>query len=321
MSDWQLLGRLSAAMRATDPGGETSLPEKPRCGCMLHQTTVSSSESPRITACSEARRKSMVGSVSTIRTAVRVLQVLAALNAEHPAGAALVARRLQMSRATTYRFLETLVDAGYALKDPVSGHYSPSQRVRSLSCGFEDEQWLAEVARPVMQAIGRELIWPLAISTLSGLGMQLRETTDMQSPLAINRVAPGRRISLLGSAAGRVYLAFCGAEQRETLLDILSTSGGPEDVAITDRAAVHRDLAAVREAGFALNLLPQRVTQQCALAVPVFGNERVLASLSIRYADSALRRSVALQRFVPKLQKAAGEIGRAFEMSVAAAAK
>ena len=45
----------------------------------------------------------------------------------------------------------------------------------------------------VIQAMGRELIWPLAISTLSGPGMLLRESTDMQSPLAVNRFAPGRR--------------------------------------------------------------------------------------------------------------------------------
>jgi IclR family mhp operon transcriptional activator len=258
----------------------------------------------------------MAGSVSTIRTAVRVLQVLAALNAEHPAGAALVARRLQMSRATTYRFLETLVDSGYATKDPESGHYSPSQQVRSLSCGFEDEQWLAQAAKPVIQSMGRELIWPLAISTLSGPGMLLRESTDMQSPLAVNRFAPGRRISLLGTASGRVYLAYCGDEQRETLLDILSTSSDPEDAAISDRAGIRRELAAVREAGYATSRRAQRVTHQCAIAVPVLGTGRVLASLSIRYADTAVRRSVALQRFLPKLQKAAGEIGRAFEASV-----
>lgn len=70
----------------------------------------------------------MPGSVSTIRSAVRVLQVLAALNVEHPAGSAALARRLGMSPATTYRFLETLVDAGYATKDPATGRYSPRTR-------------------------------------------------------------------------------------------------------------------------------------------------------------------------------------------------
>ncbi|MCC6173531.1 MAG: hypothetical protein IT481_16045 [Gammaproteobacteria bacterium] len=80
---------------------------------------------------------------------------------------------------------------------------------------------------------------------------------------------------------------------------------------------MRRDLAAIREAGYAISRRAQRVTHQCAIAVPVLGNGCVLASLSIRYADTAVRRAVALQRFLPKLQKAATEIGREFETSVA----
>lgn len=255
----------------------------------------------------------MAGSVNPIRSAVRVLQVLTALNAGHPAGSAMIARRLQMAPATTYRFLETLVEAGFVTKDPATGHYSPSHLVRALSCGFEDEHWLAHAAKPVIQSMGRELVWPLAIATLSGPAMLLRESTDMQSPLAVNRFAPGRRISLLGTASGRVYLAFCGDDQRETLLDVLSRSQDPAEMPTQDRATIHRELAEIRAAGYATHQRAQRVTQQCALAVPVLGNGRVLASLSIRYAGSAVRRSIALQRFLPRLEQAALEIGRAFE--------
>ena len=258
----------------------------------------------------------MPGSVSTIRSAVRVLQVLAALNVEHPAGSAALARRLGMSPATTYRFLETLVDAGYATKDPATGRYSPSHQVRALSCGFEDEHWLAQAARPVIESLGRELVWPIAIATLSGPAMLLRESTDMQSPLAINRFAPGRRVSLVGTATGRAYLAFCGEEQRETLLDILSTSTDTEDAAVADRERLRRELEQIRAAGYAVHRRAQRVTHQCAIAVPVLGNGRVVATLSIRYADTAVRRADAMKRFLPRLRAAAEDIGRAFVVSV-----
>jgi len=42
----------------------------------------------------------------------------------------------------------------------------------------------------------------------------------------------------------------------------------------------------------------------------------VLAALSIRYADAAVRPAVALQKFLPRLKAAAAEIGRQFEISV-----
>jgi IclR family transcriptional regulator, mhp operon transcriptional activator len=258
----------------------------------------------------------MAGSVKTIRTATRVLQVLEALNIEHPAGAAAVSRRLMMSRATTYRFLETLVEVGYLVKHSPSGHYSPSHRVRALSCGFEDEHWLAETAKPVIQSLGKALIWPIAIATPSGPGMLLRESTDMESPLAVNRFAPGRRISLGNTASGKVYLAFCSDDQRETMLDILSTAPGVDELTSASRVQLRKELEAVRRAGFATNRRARRVAQERAIAVPVMANGRVLAALSIRYADTAIRPALAAQKFLPRLKDAAAEIGRQFELSV-----
>jgi IclR family transcriptional regulator, mhp operon transcriptional activator len=258
----------------------------------------------------------MGGSVNTIRTAVRVLQVLEALNVEHPAGAATVARRIMMSRATTYRFLETLVDVGYVVKHAPSGHYSPSHRVRALSCGFEDEHWLAETAKPVIQSLGKQLIWPIAIATPSGTGMLLRESTDMQSPLVVNRFAPGRRVGLTGTASGKVYLAFCSEDQRETMLDILSTSLEADLTIPSSRAEFRKELDAVRQAGYATSRRALRVTHERAIAVPVVAYGRVLASLSIRYADTAVRPADAVRRFLPLLKAAAAEIGRKFEQSV-----
>lgn len=259
----------------------------------------------------------MTTSVKTVRAATRVLQVLAALNESHPAGAAQVARTLGMSRATTYRFLESLRDAGYAVKDEATGHYSPSFRVRELSCGFEDEDWIAQIARPVLRSLGTELVWPIAIATLSGPGMLLRESTDTQSPLALHRFSAGRRIGLLDTASGRVYLAFCSREQRETLLDVLATTADVSTTGGFDRQSIRGELAKIRQQGHAAHRRPQRVSPQCAIAVPVMANGRVLASLSIRYSESAVRPALVQQRFLAKLRQAAAQIGNSFEKAAA----
>ena len=263
----------------------------------------------------------MTTSVKTVRAATRVLQVLAALNESHPAGAAQVGRTLGMSRATTYRFLESLRDAGYAVKHESSGQYSPSFLVRALSCGFEDEDWIAQIARPVLRALGSELVWPIAIATLSGPGMLLRESTDTQSPLALHRFSAGRRIGLLDTASGRAYLAFCGRTQRETLLDVLATTAEAGVAGGFDRQAIRSELAAVRQQGYAAHRRPQRISSQCAIAVPVIANGRVLASLSIRYSESAVRSALAQQRFLGKLRQAAAQIGSSFEQAAAGRAE
>ncbi len=255
----------------------------------------------------------MVDSVRPIRTALRTVAVLAELNACAPASAAEVARNLGLARATTYRFLETLVDAGYAAKEE-GGRYVPTHLVRSLSCGYEDESWLVECARPIIQELGRSLVWPIAIATISGTGMLLRESTDKDSPLAINRFTPGRRVSLVGTASGRVYLAFCGDEQRETLLDMLRRSNDEDDLQARNRVALSRDLAEIRKRRYATVSRARRVSNQSAIAVPVLttAHGRILGSLSIRYSDTAVSPAGALEKFLPPLRDAAHAIAESF---------
>jgi len=238
--------------------------------------------------------------------------VLSVLNARAPAAAPAIARDLKISRATCYRFLETLVDAGFAAKDE-QGRYTPTHQVRALSCGFEDEAWLTDCARDVVHALGRELLWPIAISTQSGPAMLLRDSTDAESPLAVVRLMAGRSVSLAGTASGLAYLAFCPRPQRDALLDMLARSDNPEDAAARDRPALLRELTAIRERGYATSRRPGRITAQCAIAVPVMVSGRALASLSIRYAESAVSPADARTKFLPKLRTAAQRIGQAFE--------
>ena len=256
----------------------------------------------------------MVDSVKPIRTALRTLRVLSQLNANSPATAAEIARALSMSRATTYRFLETLVEAGFVAKDPVTGHYLPTHLVRTLSCGFEDESWLVDCAKPIIQELGDELVWPIAIATISGPGMLLRESTDTKSPLAINRFPPGRRVSLVGTATGMVYLAFCGRQQRETLLDILQRSDDADDLPAKNRSMMRKKLAEIRKRQYATAQRTRRISNQNAIAVPILTptHHRILAGLSIRYSETAVKESVALTRFLPRLQAAANAIGATF---------
>lgn len=256
----------------------------------------------------------MVESVKPIRTTLRTLNILAELNVRAPAAASEIAKALGMSRATTYRFLETLVEAGFAAKSPSSGRYSPTHLVRTLSCGYEDESWLVDCAKPIIASLGQDLVWPIAIATISGPGMLLRESTDVDSPLAINRFSPGRRISLVGTATGLVYLAFCGRQQRETLLDILARSENPDDLPARNRSALRKQLSDIRKRHYATAQRSRRLSNQNAIAVPILTPNRngVLASLSIRYSETAVKESVGLERFLPRLQEAARAIGTSF---------
>src|SRR5690606_24110140 len=128
-----------------------------------------------------------------------------------------IAQEIKLPRTTTYRILETLSHAGYVYRDSTDDRYRLTIMVRSLSDGFDDEAWVTQIARPCIEELCKDIVWPVAIASLSGTEMVVREATDHSSPLAVERYTAGTKVPLLSSAPGRVYLAFCPQSQRESL--------------------------------------------------------------------------------------------------------
>jgi IclR family mhp operon transcriptional activator len=250
----------------------------------------------------------MSDSTRPIRALIRGLDALAVLNRRNGATVSEVASDIKLPRTTTYRVLETLCAAGYVFRDPADDRYRLTIMVRGLSDGFDDEAWISQVARPVLNDLGREIVWPVAISTLSGTSMMVRETTDHRSPLAVERYAAGFRVPLLTSAAGRAYLAWCPVEQREALIDILSRSAREEDKLARNQGELERVLNEASSQGYAAAIRAKRVSDEISLAVPVRIDERVLACLTVRFSANAVPMKTALERFLPRLTAAAARI-------------
>lgn len=253
-----------------------------------------------------------MSSTRPIRALLRGLEVLHVLNRHNGATVSEVAGEIDLPRTTTYRILETLCVAGYAYRAASDERYRLTIMVRGLSDGFDDEAWITLVAREFMYDLCQDLVWPCAIATLSGNSMLVRQTTDHRSPLAVEKRGPGFRVSILGSAAGLCYLAFCPKEQRDTLLDILARSKDEENAAARNRKAIYETLVESRKRGFALWHRKRRVSDETSVAVPIVVQERLLAVLTMRFASTAVTETEAIERFVPKLRETAQEISAEF---------
>ena len=140
----------------------------------------------------------------------------------------------------------------------------------------------------------------------------MRDTTDHASPLAVERFSAGFRIPLLTTSSGRVYLAFCPREQRDCLLEILSRSPRAEDALAKSRPEVDRLLEETREQGYATATRPRRVSEESVMAVPVLVEDRVLATVAVRFSATAVPPRVAVERFLPKLRATAQKIRQKF---------
>ncbi len=258
-------------------------------------------------------------STRPIRALMRGLDALTVLNLRDGATVSEVAQEIRLPRTTVYRILETLCNAGFVFRAAADDRYRLTILVRGLSDGFDDEAWVTQIAKPFIYDLCREIVWPVSIATLSGTSMLVRESTDHSTPLAMERYSAGFRAPLLTTATGRVYLANSPAPQRDTLIDILARSNKEEDKPARSRAELLRALGEIKISGYAATARTRRLIEETSLSVPVLLHDRVLASLTVRFAASAVPLKNGLERFLPKLRQCAAKISSLFSQQHAEA--
>ena len=236
-----------------------------------------------------------------IRALTRGLPVLEALNRTPNASVTEIANVTGLARTTAYRVLETLCAANLATRTPEE-RYSLLAGVHRLADGFDDEPWIARLAKPAVAALAKDLAWPLWLATQHGAGLKAHALSGAPAlPL---------RLSLTGSAAGLAYLAGLPAAQCAALLDVARlVEPVGENVAET--------LAAVAARGSARTDHESEIS----LAVPVRLGPGVIASLAVTLPRAALAPTEntpgqtpdqALDRITALLSHAAIEIAAAF---------
>jgi IclR family transcriptional regulator, mhp operon transcriptional activator len=248
-----------------------------------------------------------------IRALSRGLEVLAELNRRERAAIHTLSSAVRLPRTTTFRILETLRSAGFVERDPHDDCYRPTVHVRSLADGFDDEAMIAHIGKAYLPALAQEIVWPIDIATPAGTAMLVRETS--RSPLALEPNGIGNRLAMLTSAAGRAYLAFSAAAVREAILDVLAHTPSTGERLARDRPEIERIMQESRQQGFGMSQRARRISDEITLALPVRSTERVLGTVAVRYASTAVPLRSAIDKFLPKMREIVGKIEEEFAES------
>jgi len=249
-----------------------------------------------------------MASFPPVQSVVRAISLLRALNRQPVSTIDSLHKQTGIPKPSLVRLLQTLSSQGLVAHAPQYGAYQLTSQVTSLSSGYHSEPRLVEAARPVADALTREIKWPVALAVLDVDSIVVRYSTIPSSPLALLHSTINMRLSLVSRALGRAYFAFCAPAERAAVLEILQRSGNPEDAPAHDPAAVRRIIAETRRHGYALREPGVRPVSG-TLAVPVFEGKRVVASLGMTWFASTLNNEQAVERYLPRLQQAAREIG------------
>jgi IclR family mhp operon transcriptional activator len=238
-----------------------------------------------------------------IRSLTRGLDVLSALNRHGSATALTLARESGVPRATVYRLLETLLEDGYVARGTADERFHLRLKVRSLSEGFEDEQWITTIAGPAVAELTRRISWPCDVTALDGLKMVIHETTHRIAPLSIDRNMVGQELPILGSASGLAYISFAPKQERENLLALLARSDDPRDALARDLAQVARLIAATRRRGYALRQGGQIWRHTGSLALPVRVGARLLGCINTIWMARVISAEEGVRRCLEPLRE------------------
>ena len=225
-------------------------------------------------------------------TADRAIDVLLLFDDQGPVLSALdVAARLSMPRSTTYRYLQSLRSYGLVEDDSTSGGFRLGPRVLQLARMARKGLALPEVALPCM----RELV------EITGEAVLLTRRSERQV-VCVERVESRHRIRLSyergtvlaphAGASAKVLLAWLPEAELDELLCQAELTRYTERT-VTDPAAFRKELAAIRQAGYAVSNGEVDPGVR-GIAAPVFGPEgQVVAGLStvgpaFRLDDAAL---------------------------------
>lgn len=239
----------------------------------------------------------------TLFKALRILELLA--QSEAALGVTEVANALRLSKSSVHRPLTTLVELGYAARDPEASRYTATVKLWEVGSAVVDRLDLKKVAAGPMAELAKSTGETVHLSILSGLDVIHLAKIECAHPLRVySRV--GGRVPAHCIATGKAMLAFQSDDSIKKVTANL-TLATPDTV--VDPKAFLRELDHIRRTRVAVSCgaWQQGVNGVAAPIMDVSGE--VFAGIGI--SGPALRlRAKEQSRYAPAVIAAAENISR-----------
>ena len=209
-------------------------------------------------------RNATPGGVQAVEFALNILEYVA--QCQTTVGVSELARAFGTTKSRVHRHLQTLVSAGYLLRDAGSERYGISARLMVLGQAVSETFELASAARHVGRELRDSLGHAVAISQPEKDGNRILLVMPSRSNIEIH-VKPGSLLKFHSSAQGKITMAFGDAMVLPQVM-----AGELEMITpftITDPVRLKEEVAATRLRRWAVAPNEAMVGLN-ALAVPIF---------------------------------------------------
>lgn len=204
-----------------------------------------------------------------------------------------ISELIELPKSTTFRLLQTLVDAGYLIQFD-STHYGLSMKILRLGNCILPNLGVREIARPEMHRINEATNETVALSEYLPTERVIIDVVESTQPLKLV-LRTGESVPQDFGATGQLYLAY----HPESLKAFLRRNRSQRDV-------IQRQIDEIREKGFAFTT-GSRMPGSAGVAVAVFDlHDECKYSIGVYGPDS--RVTPKLDMIVRVLKESANRI-------------
>lgn len=236
-----------------------------------------------------------------VRAVERAIELLEALNRRPLSTLGELQHDTGLPKSSIVRLLRTLEAKGLVAQTASYGSYRLLGPVRSLSSGRYRQPLIVEVTEEIMIEFTRREGWPLALALFDTDAMVVSASTIPYTSFACVYSSLNIRLSLVDHALGLAFLAHCSAAEQKALLGIVQQDLDPKEELKNNLRTITAILKQVRAGGYAERARFLH-SQTSTLAVPVFQDGRLAASLGITWLAAGKSMHDAIKQFVPQLK-------------------
>jgi IclR family KDG regulon transcriptional repressor len=239
--------------------------------------------------------------VQPILKALRLLEGIA--SKRHDVTLTEVARDFGLPKTTAFRYLHTLVQAGFVRHDAKHDRYGVGPRLAMLAEGERGLAKLRQAARPQMERLANEFNATINLAISSGLDIVYVEMVRGSRFPAI-RAKVGEHHPLHSTAVGKAILAFLPPGERSAIIE--APLNEMTTRTIQSRAALRRQLGQMLKTGYSLDREETESGVSC-IGVPILDDRNYpIAAMSLATGDRQLM--ALLDSASRELQRAAEAI-------------
>lgn len=226
--------------------------------------------------------------------------------------------RMGIPKATVFRILRTLCDAGMLERDEASGRYRVGPYALELGTAFLQALRLPSIASPYLERLAGECMESASAAILDEAQVVYVARAATRRWMSVN-LQVGSRLPAYCTSMGRILLAYRPWEEVRALLARTPlVAYTPKTVTDLDR--IEEILLMARAAGYAVNDEELEIGLRSAAAPILLAPGRALAAINVSAPSSRVSLDALVGEFVPRLVRTAEEISAALSRVAGAGA-